>query len=486
MSDTIYTVGVPSYWGTIVPPLQHTLIGDAVIAYQFNALVKTEDKGLIAPAAAKSWELSPDRRILRFKINTALRFSDGSYLQAGDFKRSWEDGLRLESKSSNSSLADGLSNLKGYHNFKNTGEITGVRVLTGDTLELEFEKPVRRTLQRFTGGRFSVYKMAGNVPIGTGPYVITETDQVLTLVPNPYYAGKAPGLKHVKILNIPSKIALDKLQAKEIDAYLIAEMALMPGCDEGKLAPIKCSSGQEGMHLIINLNGLPGRLFADPGNRSAFQALVWKNIGQAKEAFNARGFESDPQSFLQFQSGRIPDTEVQATIRDGERHLGRFIKATEKTPLFLAAGPLGWEWLADLLRKNGVKLADTTRFDFSAKDFWEMYYKTFTPDIMPMGASVSDGDPDGLYHLLGRHGAIFSPITERKAVCDGMETGRELLDLAKLGSHYEAVSRDILKDIPYVHLGYLNRRVAYNADRLHLRESFIGRHNLSILDFTPR
>lgn len=486
MSETIYTVGVPSHWGTIVPPLQHTLIGDAVIAYQFNPLVKTEDKGLIVPAAARSWELSPDRRIVRFKINIGLRFSDGSYLQAADFKRSWEDGLRLESKSSNSSLADGLSNLRGFHDFKNTGVISGVRVLSDDTLELEFEKPVRRTLQRFTGGRFSVYKMVGGVPIGTGPYVITEAGQVLTMEANPYYAGQAPALKHVKILNVPAKVALEKLQSGEIDAYLIAEMALMPGCDEGKLAPISCSSGQEGMHLIINLNGLPGRLFADPANRAAFQALVWQNIGQAKEAFNARGFESDPQSFLQFQSGRIHDDEVQAAIRAGEPYVKQFLEATEKTPLFLAAGPLGWEWLADILRKNGVKLSDTTRFDFPPKEFWEMYYKTFTPDIMPMGASVSDGDPDGLYHLLGRHGAIFSPITERKAVCDGMETGRELLDLTKLGAHYEAVSRDILKEIPYVHLGYLNRRVAYNSDRLHLKESFVGRHNLSILDFSPR
>jgi hypothetical protein len=485
-SDASYVVGVPSYWATTIPPLQHTLIGDAVIEYQFNSLVKIAENGIIKPLAAKSWDLSPDRRIVRFKIDTGFRFSDGSYLEAGDFKRSWEEGLRLTPKSSNSSLADGLSNLKGYSEFWNSGGISGVRVLDRETLELEFEKPVRRTLQRFSGGRFSVYKIKDGKYIGTGPYTISEKDQVLTLLPNPYYSQKAPALKNVKIVVVPAKNAFESLKAKEIDAFLIAETVVMPGCEEGKLFPIMCSSGQEGMHMILNLNGLPGRVFSDGKNRLAFQALIWKNIGKAEMAFSSRGFARDPQSFLQFQAGRIADSEADRIIASGERHIAHFIEESRKKPLFVAAGPLGWGWLSDILRDTGVQISPSTRYDFQPKDFWEMYYKTLTPDIMPMGASVSDGDPDGLYHALGRNGAIFSPMTERKSVCDGMESGRELMDAARIGPHYEVVSRAILSEVPYVHLGYLYRRVAYNAEKLHLGESLVGRHNLSILDFTPK
>ncbi len=485
MGEKVYRIGVPNYWGTINPPLQHTLVGDAIIEYQFNPLIRIGERGVIVPLAAKTWEFSSDKRILRFKINTDLRFSDGSFLTAADVKRSWEDGLRLVPFSSNSSLADGLANVHGYSDFPQAGTISGIRVLNADTLELWFDSPARQALRYLAGGRFSVYKLLNGSPIGTGPYMITEREQVLTLRLNPYYVGQAPSLKNVRITVVPVSDALNKLQGKEIDALLIADMLNLPGCDEGKLEPIRCASGQEGLHWIINLNGLNGRFFSNPEYRLAFQALIWKYISHVSAALKGRGFVSDPQSFLRFQPGRLSDAEAQEIISSGETYIPAFIAAVRKHPLYLVAGPI-WNWLPEVLQKEGVALAVQSRCDMGAKDFWEMYYKTFTPDIMPMGASVADGDPDVLYHLLGAHGAIASPIARREQVCKGIEGGRQLLDQSVLPLYYENVARNILREVPYIHLGYLNRRVVYNSERLVLKDELIGRHNLSILDFTPR
>jgi hypothetical protein len=487
VSKKTYIIGVFSHWGTLTPPLQHSAAGDVILAYQFEPLVKTGNRGIMEPLAAKSWEFTKNQHAIRFKIDTSRRFSDGSYLCAADFKRSWEDGLRMESMASNSSLADGLGNLKGYNRFKEKGEIEGVRVIGDDELELCFERPIRLALGPLSGGRFSAYKIIDNHPIGTGPYVITEKDQVLTLVPNTYYIGQAPGLKNVKIVVALPPTVLEKLKSEEIDAYLFAETANLPGCDEGRLAPIRCAYGQEGLHILINLNGMAGRFFADSKHRRALQALVLKNIELAEKAFRARGFIRDSQSFLKLQSGRIPDSEAQSIIQEGEQYIPRLLKATKQTPLHIAAGTLGWQWFIDFLRKEGLTIADSSRADFTAKEFWETYYKTLTPDIMPMGASVGDSDPDGLYHLLGRHGAIFSPILERGTVCDGMESGRQLLDIAQLPAHYEKVSREILKEVPYIHLGYLYTRVAYNTSKLQINEKQIGRgENPSIMLLKPR
>lgn len=484
--EAVYTIGVPAYWATLIPPLQHSLVGDGVIEHQFDPLIRMGEKGITEPLAAKSWEFSADKKTLRFIIDTSRRFSDGSHVSAEDFKRSWEDGLRMEPKSANSSLSDGLGNLKGFSDFTDKGTIEGVRVISEDTLELSFVKPVRLVLEHLAGGRFSAYKMKDGQPIGTGPYIITENDKVLTLTPNPHYAGPAVGLKTVKIVVAPPDSALEKLRAGAIDAFLFAETASLPGCLEGKLAPVLCAYGQEGGHMIAGLNGRHGRFFSDPEHRLAFQALILKNIAQAETAFSARGFMRDDQSFLKFQSGRIPEGEAQRIIKSGEAHIERLIKDTQAKPLYLAAASRGWQWIIDCLRANGVKLSEESRADFTAAEFWEMYYKTFEPDIMPMGASVSDGDPDGLYHLLGRQGAIFSPILERRETCDGMESGRDLLDFSRLPGHYQEISKSILKEVPFVHLGYLYRRIAYNADRLTVNNPMISRNNVNILALEPR
>ena len=263
------------------------------------------------------------------------------------------------------------------------------------------------------------------------------------------------------------------------------ETAKLPDCGDERLAPVKCADGQEGLHVFVGLNGMKGRLFSDPKHRSAFQALILRNIALAEAAFNARGFIRDSQSFLKFQSGRIPDQEAREIIDAGSEHIERLVAATRTTPLYLTPTP-GWKWFADLLQSNGIRLDERSGSELSDEKYWEMYYKTFAPDLVVMGASVSDGDPDGLYHLLGRKGAIFSPMLERKDTCDGMEEGHNLLDLSRLPAHYQGVSRNILREVPYVHLGYYYRRIAYNSERLSVNEPMISRNNLNILALEPR
>ena len=401
-SKKTYTVGIPGYWGTLTPPLQHLAAGDIVISHQFESLIRTNEKGIIEPLASKSWEFSADRLTLRFNIDTSRRYSDGSYLRAIDFKKAWEEGLRMTPISNNSSLSDGMANIQGFANFKAAKEIVGVKVVGENVLELKLIKPLRMFLEYLAGQRFSVYKISKGNIIGTGPYIIQEKDQVLTLTPNPYYVEGAPALRNIKIVVTPPPVALGKLKSGEIDALIGAEMVDIPDCRE-KSSEIKCSHGQEGRHMLVNLNGMSNRFFSDSKHRLAFQALVLKNIPLAETAFSARSFTGDTQTFLKFQAGRLPDEEARAIIAEGEKYIGRFTEATKKNPLYFAANAKSWQWLYDLLVTNGVHLTKNSSWEFTGQGFWDLYYKTFTPDIFPMSISISDGDPDGLYHILGKN-----------------------------------------------------------------------------------
>jgi len=483
-STKIYTVGIPSYWGTLTPPLQHLAAGDVVISHQFESLIRTSERGIVEPVAAKSWEFSADKLTLRFRIDTSRRFSDGSYLRAADFKKAWEEGLRMTPISSNSSLSDGLASVKGFAQFKEAKEISGVRVIGDDILELELVKPVRMFLEYLAGQRFSVYKTSKDGFLGTGPYVMSEKDQVLTLSPNPYFIGEAPELKNVKIIASPPPVAFEKLKTGELDALLMAEMVDIPGCADGS-GEVKCSHGQEGRHILVNLNGMSGRFFSDPRHRRAFQALVLKNIPMAETAFSARSFTGDVQTFLRFQAGRLTEEEAAAIIAEGEKDISRFVEATKKRPLFFAANAKSWQWLYDLLAATGVSLTKESSWEFAGQGFWDLYYKTCTPDVFPMSISISDGDPDGLYHILGKNGAVTSPMIQREAVSGGLESGREITDIAKLSPHYQAVARDILKEVPYVHVGYLYNRLAYNKNVLKVNETLMGRNNSTVMALQP-
>lgn len=484
--NEIFTVSVPAYWGTIVPPLQHSIVGYGVMINQFEPLVRRGKNGLLEPMGAKAWAFSDDRRTLRFTIDVSRRFSDGSFVSAADFKRSWEDGLRMQPKSSNSSLSDALSEVKGFGEREKNGGISGVKAVGADVLELEFRKPVRSILEQLSSVRYAAYKRAGDGYIGTGPYVMTEKDKELALAANVYYQGPAPKIKKFRITIVPPGSVAEKLRSGEIDAALFAERAGLGDCSEKN---IRCTFGQEGSHSEMMLNGMRGRFFSDPRRRAAMQALLW-NYFKANRAdwpgvFKGNGFFLDPQSYLRFQAGRLPDAEAEAIIAGGAPYIGKLLADSKKRPVVVCSAPNS-AWLAEILKKNGVTLSEKSRTDLSEKDVLDMFYKTQEPDMIPLTISVYDGDPDSLYHLLGKHGSIFSPMSERAPVAGMLEDGRKIMDPGGLAPHYMGVSRKILEEVPYVHLGYFYRAIAYNPRRVRVSEKFMSRNNQSVAVFEPK
>jgi ABC-type transport system substrate-binding protein len=85
------------------------------------------------------------------------------------------------------------------------------------------------------------------------------------------------------------------------------------------------------------------------------------------------------------------------------------------------------------------------------------------------GFSVPDADPDGLYHRLGRNGAILAPSNFSPLVGELLEKGRDLLDSQAIHQHYRAVGAEIFEDVPLVHLGYQNLVAAFAKSRVKLK-----------------
>jgi ABC-type transport system substrate-binding protein len=449
------------------PATQHTLAEDAVIAYEFEPLLTRGNNGLIEGVAAKSFEFNKDFTVYTFVIDTTHRFSDGTRLTAQHFKDSWERGLLKDPNSSNPNQEDALSQVVGFDDFQKTKTLSGLKVIGDDTLEVHFKKPFRLALVYLSGGRFAAYIEKDGKPIGTNKYRLeSATPTKLSFTRNPFYHNQKNGFDVVEISYYKEDDeVLSALREGKVDVLAFNTRIIDPSNVVGSTTTHVSRS------LRIDVNGINGRFFASKEMRQAFQALVWQILREKKDiekATNRLNFELDPQPYAKLQAGRIEPPEAMEIVRRGEAHIPKLLEAA-KTANLRFYFKSSFAFMADELKKKGLAF---TAGEFSTPtEALEDYYKNFKSDATTSGASFYNSDPDGLYHVLGRHGAITSPVIQREPVAELMEQGRTIFGQDDIAKHYSRVTRTILEEVPYVHIGFGFDNHLYRSDRIALVNS---------------
>lgn len=451
-----------SPWMSIHPGLQHTLIGDLTLSNQFEALVGFNDNGVYVPLAAKEWSVTPDYKKLTFKIDTSKYFSDGVRLSAQHFKDSWENALKLTPKSSNSSLLDVLYKIDGFSDFEKTGTISGINVVDDETLELNFVTPFRMALEHLSGNRFSVFRDVNGKYIGTGIYEIQEINKdQLHLTPNIKYP--TPSQQEIELSIVNSKDAVQALLDGKIDV-----MAYSLG---GGLSPNLASQknlsfvvGQDAAHRAIYPNEQKGRLFSKKEFRQALQYLAFKFYSKNVAALGNQDFTTlDAQVFLPYQAGRVDENLVIEKINLGEKYVHLLQKASKENPLVLIE-PEEYS-IRPFLEVSGITISPKSRV-VTKSELIAAIYAGQEADIIPGAFGVASGDPDGIYHLLGRNGAIASPMLFNEAVANILEEGRKIVSNNEIDAFYKNVSLTILDQVPLVHLGFNKAVAIYRNDKV--------------------
>ena len=468
-------VAYPRQWGALKPWLQHTMYADAILANQFEPLVDMDKTGLIVPYAAKSWTVSEDFRTFTFEIDDR-KFSDGTRLTARHFKDAWQFGLAQQSRVARQSLGDVTYLLEGFDEFEKTGELSGIRVLSEDRLQLQFAKPFRSALTELTGSRFSAWINSGNRILGTGPYVIDETGENKLSLSRNLHSTRMAGFERVDISVLSPPDAVEALKAKKIDLFAFAGRTMQSlSCQNLTPFDIRCLSGLEGGHIAAALNGLPRRFFSSPSRRRAFASLLM--LGTANHpAFLPRlrpisqTFRIDSQPFLPLQAGRLSDAAAEDLLRVTDENVNALIDELRSGPplrLSYAKGTQIGDWLREYLTSLGIMLsADSGPQDFVK--FLTETKKEGKADILVFGGSVADGDPDGLYHILGKTGSIGAPMFFREGVGALLEEGRQITNKSAIAPHYTKVAQKFFEEVPFVHLGYVIENTLYRQDRVRI------------------
>jgi ABC-type transport system substrate-binding protein len=462
-------------WISLHPGLQHTVWADIVLSNQFESLVGMDQRGLLSPLGAVAWSISDDLLTYEFQIDTSKRFQDGSNLTAADYKKAWERSLALAPEAANSSLLDVLYFVEGFDQFANKKNLSGIVAASTDRLVIHFSKPSRMALAHLVGNRFAVYKEGPSGPIGTGKYVITEiNEKVLRLDPNPYVKD-AQRLKQVMISIVPTEGIGEALEMDQIDGLAFGRGANLQSSVLNDTR-YRIIPGPEATHHVVHVNGAPGKLLSNPDLRKAIQFLLLKKLNERTEALgDARLTKIESQVFLPMQAGRISDAEAKQLIDEGEKYIDELRKKTAKQPLVIRyLKP--WQWVVDDLRAAGISIATQSGF-VEYPELIKLIYKSTECDLLVAAFSVVDGDPDGLYHAIGKNGAILSPIIYRPEVGRLAEEGRGIVQQQDIKLHYQKLTKQILIDVPFVHLGFSRSVAVIKNDKVKVDEFILSRMN---------
>lgn len=179
----------------------------------FSGLVSFDKELNIIPDIAADWDVSPDGLTYTFNLRTNVLFHDNSRrVTAGDFKFSMERALSPDTQSTVGDVY--LDDIVGAREFSNgqADEVTGIKVINPDTLELDISEPSEVFLQKLTyptayvvdqqevGDSTCFEGTWTQNPNGTGPFKLDNWDlgQSITLVPNAgFYLDPKPSLEKV-------------------------------------------------------------------------------------------------------------------------------------------------------------------------------------------------------------------------------------------------------------------------------------------------
>jgi oligopeptide transport system substrate-binding protein len=159
------------------------------------------------PAAAQSWDISPDHRVYTFHLRPNARWSDGSAVTAADFLFSYRRILSPGLGSNYSSMLYVVANAEAY----NAGKITdfsqvGIKVLDPLTLQVTLTNPTPYFLSLTAHQSWAPVKQAviekwgkwndRGTPwtqpghyVGNGPFMLKvwRINQIISVEKNPYY-----------------------------------------------------------------------------------------------------------------------------------------------------------------------------------------------------------------------------------------------------------------------------------------------------------
>lgn len=425
----------------------------------FDSLVKRDENFDLKPWLAERWDI-PDPKTYVFHLRRDAKFHNGAQVTSRDVK--WT----LDSIMNGSLVTAKASTFKLIEAIETPDEFTVV---------IKLKEPYATLLWNVSDGAVGIVpygsdKSLSRAPIGSGPfkYVSSEADNYVLIERNDQYWGEKPKLSKVRFNVIPDTttraLELRKGSADAAINAMSSDMAVALKAEPD--LEMKVERGTIYMYLAFNLrdpvlkDARVREALAYATNRKVIIHSLWRDMAEPANsllpvqhwAYDATlpKFEHDPA-----RANKILD-DAGYKRTNGTRFRLTMKTSTEETTRLLAA-VLQQQW-----REVGVQL-DIRTFEFG----------TFYSDVVKGAFQVyslrwigGNEDPDIFEHVF--HSASFPPKRANrsyyvnKEVDELIDAGRKELDREKRRAIYVRLQQIISKELPYVHLWYLNNVLIHN------------------------
>jgi peptide/nickel transport system substrate-binding protein len=187
-------------------------IDEVVYANIYEGLTRYQADGSIAPALAKSWDISDDGLTYTFHLHSGVKFHDGTTMDADDVKFSLDRARAEGSTNAQKRLFTGIAS---------------VDVVDAKTVRITLSDPDGGFITNMAWGDAVIVapesiEMAASAPVGTGPFKFSKWVQGdrIEITKNASYWGKPVALEKAtfKFISDPTA-AFAAVMAGDIDAF---------------------------------------------------------------------------------------------------------------------------------------------------------------------------------------------------------------------------------------------------------------------------
>lgn len=185
----------------------------------YDTLTEPDEKGVIVPALAKSWDVSKNSLVWTFHLRKGVKFHNGDILTSADVKATFE---RITDEKT------------GSPNKKAFDVITSIKTPDDLTVIFTLSKPYAPFLASLSSGWGAILPKSlidsghdfSSEPVGTGPYKMTEwvRDSKIVLDKNKDYWMKGlPSINQINMNIIPeSSVQIQGLLSGQLDiVYMV-------------------------------------------------------------------------------------------------------------------------------------------------------------------------------------------------------------------------------------------------------------------------
>ncbi len=212
----------------------------AILQLAYEGLTRFDEKGHAVPAAAETWENSPDGKSITFHLRAGLKRADGTRLTAKDYEFAFKHAVDPRIGSADASFLDDVHGATAAYSLdikskpediQRAIDEVGVRAVDDSTLLVTFDQPVGYwpTIAATWIGYPSERRAVESDPDawyqspehhnGNGPFKIDKMQEnMIRLVPNAnYWAGKPKldGIEFYWLTDLAT--ALDSYRKGDID-----------------------------------------------------------------------------------------------------------------------------------------------------------------------------------------------------------------------------------------------------------------------------